>query len=189
MNDYGTMIATDTIRFERLLPGPIERIWAYLTDSDKRAQWLAAGPMALYPGGAMEFHFRNAELSRRDDGTSNDCRAPEKYRDYENAGSVYGRVLRCEPPRLLVYTWNHRGQDESEGASEVRFELAPQGDRVRLTLTHRRLLSDGMLSTAAGWHTHLGILEDRLHDREMRPFWRTHTALEVEYENRLTQDG
>ena len=37
MNDdtYGVQTAPDTVRIERLLPGPIERLWAYLTESDK----------------------------------------------------------------------------------------------------------------------------------------------------------
>ena len=43
MNDYGVLTAPDTLHIERLLPGPIERVWQYLTDSDKRATWLAAG--------------------------------------------------------------------------------------------------------------------------------------------------
>jgi uncharacterized protein YndB with AHSA1/START domain len=47
MDKYGTIIAPNTIRFERLLPGPIERVWAYLTDPEKRAKWLASGPMDL----------------------------------------------------------------------------------------------------------------------------------------------
>ncbi|WP_234274916.1 hypothetical protein [Billgrantia zhangzhouensis] len=39
---YGKDIAEDSIRFERLLPGPIERVWAFLTESDKRGLWLAS---------------------------------------------------------------------------------------------------------------------------------------------------
>src|SRR6266704_3585672 len=31
---YGTLIEPTTLKIQRLLPGPIERIWAYLTDSD-----------------------------------------------------------------------------------------------------------------------------------------------------------
>ncbi len=51
MNDYATRIAPDAIRLERLLPGPIERVWAFLTESDKRARWLAAGDVeALLAG-------------------------------------------------------------------------------------------------------------------------------------------
>jgi uncharacterized protein YndB with AHSA1/START domain len=38
MNDYGTIAAPAEVRFERLLPGPIETVWAYLTESEKRAE-------------------------------------------------------------------------------------------------------------------------------------------------------
>jgi uncharacterized protein YndB with AHSA1/START domain len=179
MNDYATLIAHDTVRFERLLPGPIERVWAYLTESDKRALWLAGGAMTLASDGAIELNFRNAELSNNDD------RAPEKYRAYENSGRVVGTITRCEPPTLLAYTWSDGDETSAEMPSEVSFELTPHGDRVLLLLTHRRLCADAMTSVAGGWHTHLGILEDRLHEREARPFWRTHTAVETEYERRL----
>ena len=32
-----------TLTVERTLPGPIERVWAYLTEPDKRARWLGGG--------------------------------------------------------------------------------------------------------------------------------------------------
>jgi uncharacterized protein YndB with AHSA1/START domain len=179
MNEYATLIALDTVRFERLLPGPIERVWAYLTESDKRAQWLASGAMTLVPGGAVELNFRNAELSNNDD------RAPEKYCAYENSGRIVGTITRCEPPTSLAYTWSDGDENSTETPSEVCIELVPRGDLVLLVLTHRRLCADAMISVAGGWHTHLGILEDRLHGREARPFWRTHKALEAEYERRL----
>ena len=35
-DDYGELIEPTTLRIQRLLPGPIERIWAYLTDSELR---------------------------------------------------------------------------------------------------------------------------------------------------------
>ena len=40
---YGELIEPTTLRIQRLLPGPIERIWAYLTDSELRSKWMAAG--------------------------------------------------------------------------------------------------------------------------------------------------
>jgi uncharacterized protein YndB with AHSA1/START domain len=42
---YGALIEPATLKIQRLLPGPIERIWAYLTDSELRRKWLAAGAM------------------------------------------------------------------------------------------------------------------------------------------------
>lgn len=182
-NDHGTLTTPDTIRFERLLPGPIERVWAHLVDPAKRALWLAGGPMTLQPGGDVELQFHNADLSRNDDP------APEKYRDYENSGEVFGQIVACDPPRLLAFTWSDMpGEPEAED-SEVRFELETQGEQVRLTLTHTRLLSNELLSVAGGWHTHLGILEDILSGREARAFWRTHTRIEAEYAERLGIEG
>jgi len=31
--EYGTVLSPTEVRFERLLPGPIETVWAFLTDS------------------------------------------------------------------------------------------------------------------------------------------------------------
>ena len=61
--DYGRITAPAEVRFERLLPGPIETVWEFLVDSDKRGQWLASGPMKLKEGGAVELRFRHRDLS------------------------------------------------------------------------------------------------------------------------------
>ena len=41
--DYAQPLSADTVRIERTLPGPIERVWAYLVDPELRALWLATG--------------------------------------------------------------------------------------------------------------------------------------------------
>ena len=169
---YATVIAPLTVRIERLLPGPIERVWSFLTESELRGRWLASGEMELKSGGSVEHVFNNSEL------TENDIAAPAKYAKEAGTVRMHGRLLACEPPRLLAYTWG-----ESEDASEVRFELSPQGDKVHLVLTHSCLPNrEEMLSVAGGWHTHLGILLDRLEGREPAGFWKTHARLEAEYE-------
>ena len=33
-------VSADTFRFERLFPGPIERVWEYLVDGEKRGKWV-----------------------------------------------------------------------------------------------------------------------------------------------------
>lgn len=175
MGDYGEVVGEGEVRFERLLPGPIERVWAYLTESEKRGRWLASGEMELRVGGRVEHVFRNSDLAGRDDPP------PEKYRDFVEA-RMEGRIVVCEPPRLLSYTW-----PEAEAPdSEVTFELTPRGDGVQLVLTHRRLASrDDMISVAGGWHTHLGILAARLEGRDPAAFWPTHMKLEAEYEKMI----
>jgi uncharacterized protein YndB with AHSA1/START domain len=40
MSDLGRMIAADNLRFERLLRGPIERVWDFLTQLEHLGTWL-----------------------------------------------------------------------------------------------------------------------------------------------------
>lgn len=67
MNDYGMIIETGTLRIQRLLPGPLKRVWAYLIESDKRASWLAAGEMPMQVGAKIELLFCNADLAGEDE--------------------------------------------------------------------------------------------------------------------------
>ena len=47
VGDYGALSEPATLTIQRMLPGPIERVWAYLTESDLRSKWLASGDMEL----------------------------------------------------------------------------------------------------------------------------------------------
>ena len=60
---YGVLTEPTTLTIQRRLPGPIERVWAYLTESDLRRQWLAAGEMEMKVGAPVELVWRNDELS------------------------------------------------------------------------------------------------------------------------------
>ncbi|MBT8144179.1 MAG: SRPBCC family protein [Gammaproteobacteria bacterium] len=178
MNDYGTMLDETTIRFERTLPGPIERVWAYIVESDKRAKWLCAGETELAVDGDVEMRFHHATMV--DQSPADDVR-PDKYADMSEETIFGGKVTAVEAPHLLSHTWVFEGDE-----SEVTYELTEQGEQVQLVLTHRRLNSEGeKLSVAAGWHTHLLILSEHLHGRKAPLFWKTHTELEDEYEKRL----
>ena len=176
MSEYGELIDDNTVRFERLLPGPVERIWAFLTESDKRARWLCAGDAETRVGGKVDMHFCNRALS-----TEDDIPRPEKYRELPETISFGGTVTRCKPMRLLAHTWEF--EDE---LSEVCYELTPHGDKVLLVLTHRRLATAGqVLSVSTGWHSHLNLLEDVLTGDALRPFYRMQADLEAEYDRRL----
>lgn len=176
-NSFGIFTEPGTIHFERELPGPIEQVWAYLTESEKRSKWLAAGEMELRVGGNVELNFNHKNLSPYDDPI------PEKYQQHARGSTMTGRITKLDPPRLLSYTWGESWGEESE----VTFKLTPKNNKVLLELTHRRLGDDLeiLISVAAGWHTHLGILIDRLISRTPNRFWQEHTKMEEEYEQRL----
>lgn len=172
-NSYGELIAPDTLHIERTLPGPIERVWRYLTEADLRKQWLAAGPMELEVDGNVTLIFHNNSLTPHED------LPPEKYAYYGDEHVVKGTITACDPPFLLSYTWP-MGENE---LSEVCFQLAEKGEKVQLQITHSRLTqADQKLSVAGGWHTHLEILLAQLESRTPPPFWSTHTKLEAQYE-------
>jgi uncharacterized protein YndB with AHSA1/START domain len=161
------------VRLVRLLPGPIERVWEFLTDPAKRARWLCGGVFEARAGGKIEFFMHHAELAP-------DETPPAKYKKIHDEGVTFpGTVLRCEPPRLLVHTFG--GPD-----SEVTFELTPQGDRVQLVLTHRAKGEDlpELHDFATGWHVHTSVLVALLEDTPRPPFWPEHSRLKAFYEAR-----
>ncbi|WP_299939532.1 SRPBCC domain-containing protein [uncultured Nitratireductor sp.] len=108
MDAYGVVEAPNVVRFERLLPGPAERMWSYLTEADKRCQWLAGGAMEERVGGAAQLVFRHADFT--------DETPPDQYREMNENGFVSeGRILEWDPPRVLAMTWPGEGE-----GSEVR---------------------------------------------------------------------
>jgi uncharacterized protein YndB with AHSA1/START domain len=170
--EYGVITEAGAIRFERLLPGPIERVWDYVVDPEKRRLWLADGPMDLRPDGDMELIWRNSELARPDETV------PEKFAGFDQEHRMKGKVLQVEPPRLLVHSW-----DED---AEVVYELEERGDKVLLTLTNRKLPNRGaMVDVAGGWHTHLEVLAAHLEGREAPAFWETVARVGEDYEERI----
>ena len=166
--DYAVVTAPQTVRLQRLLPGPIERIWRYLTEGELRRTWLAAGEMQPAAGTAFTLTWRNDEL------TDPPGRKPEGFGAEHSMDST---VTEYDPPRRLVFTW---------GSGEVAFDLEPRGDKVQLTVTHRGI-SDraSMLMVGAGWHQHLDTLVARAGNVAPEPFWDGWTRLRDEYEARI----
>jgi uncharacterized protein YndB with AHSA1/START domain len=170
VDPYGALSEPATLTIQRMLPGPIERIWAYLTESDLRRKWLASGDMELKVGAPFELVWRNGEL------TSPPGKRPEGFGEEHRMES---RIIEVDPPRKLVFTWG-------KGSGDVSFELEPRGERVLLTVTHRRLPDRGMMvGVSTGWHAHLDMLVARLTGQEPGPFWDGFTRLKAEYDRRI----
>lgn len=165
---YGRFADPETLTIQRLLPGPIERVWAYLTESDKRARWLAAGDMEMAAGAEFELVWRNDTL------TDPPGRRPD---DFGREHRMRSRILELDPPHRLVFSW--------DGSGPVSIDLEPRGERVLLTLIHRRLDGEMRLMVGPGWHCHLDVLAARLAGAAPEPFWDAWARLRTEYRSRF----
>ncbi|MEO8175633.1 MAG: SRPBCC family protein [Sphingomicrobium sp.] len=169
LDSYGVLTGPDTLKIERLLPGPIERVWAFLTESELRRQWFAAGEMDLTVGAPFELVWRNDELTD-----------PPGERPPGMGGehSMQSQITELDPPHKLGFSWGATGS--------VTFELKEQGDEVRLTVIHRRVADRSALRNfSAGWHAHLAILAARIAGTAPAPFWDQWAEIKAEYDQRL----
>jgi uncharacterized protein YndB with AHSA1/START domain len=171
LDAYGRLVEPATLEIQRILPGPIERVWAYLTDGELRRKWLAAGDMELRVGAPFTFTWRNDEL------TDPPGTRPEGFGAEH---SMQSRIVAVDPLRRLTFTWGEQG--------EVTFSLDPAGGRVRLTVLHRRVPDRAMLlKVSAGWHMHLDVLVARVSGTTVGPFWDGWVRLTKEYAARLAE--
>lgn len=174
MSDFGTVTEAGAIRFERLMPAPIERVWQYLVESELRRTWFCAGEMELRPGGAMTLVFRNSELAPGEE-------VPDRFKPAEGMVST-GEIVETDPPYRLVFLWH----EDSGPPTEVSWALEPRGGQTLLTLVHRRLPDRAMtVDVSSGWHLHLDMLEGVLGGRDPGPFWSRQAELERDYDSRI----
>lgn len=171
LDAYGRLIEPAMLKIQRLLPGPIDRVWAYLTDGELRRQWLASGTMEKMPGTSFDFVWRNDELT--DPPGQRPADMSEEHR-------MTCTIITCDAPHRLVISWGEKQ------TGEVAFELEKMGDKVMLTIIHRRVPNrEVLLNVSSGWHAHLDVLTARLTGTTPAPHWDHWTRLRAEYDQRL----
>ena len=172
--DFGKLVAPRTLEMQRLLPGPIERVWDYLTKSELRRQWLASGDMDLKVGASCELVWHHDETTTPPGKRPDSMSSPESQ--------LSSRITQCDPPHKLGFMfWND---------TEVVFELKPAGTKVLLTLTHKDLPNRGMMvGVSTGWHAHLDVLAARLSATKIENFWDHWRVYKAEYEFRIPVDA
>lgn len=154
-------IAPDTIRLERTLAAPVDKVWRYLTEADLRREWFMGGTDAR-PDGEFELVVDHDNLS------ADDVPYPDDYAKSKGA-VMTDKVLRFEPQRLLATTF------QSGKNGTVTYELFPEGDGTRLVLTHSGIQSGtGAQDFGSGWTSHLAVLGERLAGRSVPNFWALH---------------
>ena len=133
MSDDGQLTKVAAVSFERVLPGPIERVWEFLTAVERLPSWFGEGTIEPREGGAVSLM----------------------------GGHVRGVVTQWRPPRRLAYTWNVFSPGEKQSRypeSYLSLELEPRGEDVLLRLTHLPVLERFEKQNAMGWHTFLDLL-------------------------------
>jgi uncharacterized protein YndB with AHSA1/START domain len=165
---FGALVEPATLRMQRLLPGPVERVWSYLADSNLRRQWLCAGALGTKAGDTFEWVWRNDELTSP---------VGERPEGFDEEKRMQGRITEIRAPYRLGYEW--------PGVGHVIFDLEPQGKDVLLTVIHERIPNARTaLGVSTGWHAHLDLLATRLAGGKAEPFWDAMVRLRKIYERR-----
>ena len=132
-----------------------EKVFAALTDADMSERyWMGNRAVSEWTVGAP-FRLELTSKPRSQD--------------------VLGRVLEVDPPRRLAYTFHsHHDGLEVEGPSRVTFEIEPQGDQVKLTVTHDEFPTASRVHwhVSRGWPLVLSSLKSYLESgRVLRAPW------------------
>jgi uncharacterized protein YndB with AHSA1/START domain len=131
------------LRIERLLPAPVEEVFAAWTNPELMALWLS-------PVGHAE--------------VQNDLSVAGRFRVLMVGDDMRiehtGEYLEIQPPHRLAFTWNspYTGNEPSV----VTVELASEADQTRLVLVHERLPKSQVDPHAGGWGTMLDRLTELL---------------------------
>lgn len=125
-----------TVRFERRLAHPPEKVWRALTERELLKQWFPSEVRGAWETGAkLTFVFESGAEGGGE------------------ASALEGEVLAVEPARLLEFRW---------GESVLRFELLPEAGGCRLIFSDS--FDDGSIAArnTAGWEICLTNLESVL---------------------------
>ena len=167
MDDFATRPDPHTVEFVRILPGPIERIWDFIADGKKRGEWFASGDLPEKVGQPFTMRFKHSTLS------PNQAPPPEKFIEMDKTGHTSRNVLLAyEPPHRLVFSFG----PDARADSEVEFLLSQEGDpadnKIRFTLTHRKIPDRAFaVDVSGGWHSHLAILQYKAEGKVPPAFW------------------
>lgn len=122
-----------SVRFERALDYPVERVWKAISDPAELAIWMPGTEFEQFAGGKYVHVFQG-------DSDGGNAR-------------LDGKVMVFDPPRKLVCSY--------QNGSSIIWALKRQGDGCLLTFENIHGGGAGEedhLSILTGWHAHLDVL-------------------------------
>jgi uncharacterized protein YndB with AHSA1/START domain len=116
---------TQTFVYATYIKTTPEKLWQALTDGNfSEKYWFGFRISSDWKTGSPVY-IRNPEF-------------------LEGKGDIEGKVLACDPPRRLTYTFGS-GLDplasQRKAPTQVTYEITPVGSMVKFTLTHENLLA------------------------------------------------
>lgn len=169
MSEFGTIVDRETVEFERIVQGPIERVWRFITERQFLATWLGDGDL-LALGADFVLKIEGPDLP------------------HSTGARIVGAITEFAPPRAIAFTWNHLPPGATTptiAESRVSIELAEVGEQVRLTLRHARIDPSFTSRLGTGWHAFLDALDKRLRGQPIAAAASTFPRLLPEYERRF----
>ena len=140
--------------FERPFNHSIEKVWGWLTQPEKLAEWLAEAEVVLQEGGPFTLTFTKTE------------------------GNVMeGKVQKVEAPHILEFIWD---TDSSE-PSLVHWELQPKAKGSLLIFAQDFHDPAHMPTMLAGWHVHLDMLASSIDGKEIDFPWNRWEEVHIKY--------
>ncbi len=144
MSDDAHFTHAHMVRFERALPGPPDRAWAILTETELLPGWYGEGRIEPRSGGLVELM----------------------------GGHIKGVVTQWQPPQRLAYTWNVFNPGDAVSPypeSYLILTLMPAGNDTTLVLEHLPVLERFVKLNAMGWHTYLDMVAAALRGEPVAP--------------------
>ncbi len=171
MSHDGTILDLHTVEFKRLLPGPIELAWDYLTKPELLKTWFNDVTLEPRVGGAIEVRFT---------ALKGGC----------DTGGVRGVIREFRPPHVIAFSWIQRRQQPDGSRAnvdegEVRFELTEKGDKVLLTLLHSHVPTKELVNYGGGWHAYLDSLESRISGGDAIEVMEVYRDLHPRYDDKV----
>ncbi len=136
---------------ERVLPAPLEKVFAFVTQQEYLSRWWGHGDIAT--------------TNENADFTKLGSWFVEMHDSQGKRYKISGQVTKVQAPNLVAFTWGwHDDTDQRGEESHVMIELeAIDDDKTRLVLNHRGLSTPGARQGhTAGWTSFLQKLEDGL---------------------------